>query len=306
MASSWVLVIVAGLVFTALGRGVLSRQITAYLPGIQTVVPQLGLILVGGVALTALGMVDDRIGLSPGMKLAGQFCVAGAVACWGVRITLFWDFPAVTWAVTTFWILLVINAMNFFDNMDGLAAGTAAIAAAFFLFIAGLRGQHFVAVLAAVTCGSAAGFLVHNRPPARIFMGDAGSHFLGYSLAVTGALTTYYTPTESLTPAPVLIPLIILGVPLFDAVAVVVLRWRRGTPIYVGDNTHLSHRLTDLGCTRPQAVALIWLLAFIIGSGAVTMLWLPFAGTVVVLLQTGALLALMSLLEFFVKGGRET
>jgi UDP-GlcNAc:undecaprenyl-phosphate GlcNAc-1-phosphate transferase len=98
---------------------------------------------------------------------------------------------------------------------------------------------------------------------------------------------------------------LVLGVPIFDAVAVVWLRLRRGAPIYVGDNTHLSHRLTDMGLTRPQAVFIVCLLAFAIGAGAVALLWLPLAGTVIVLLQTGAILSVISLLEFFVKDSRK-
>ena len=122
-----------------------------------------------------------------------------------------------------------------------------------------------MAAFAAVTCGAACGFLLYNKPPARIFMGDAG-HFLGYMLAVLGALTTFYRPADSPTLAPVLTPLLILGLPIFDAAAVVLMRLYRGQPVYIGDNTHMSHRFNNLGLSRPDAVRLVCLLSFIVGG----------------------------------------
>ena len=298
MCLAWLAVIGVGLAASVALKDLVSERISLYLPGIQTVGPQLIAIVAGSTAITALGMLDDRFRLGALSKFVGQFCVAGAIACWGVRITVFVSQPILTWAITTLWIMTIVNAMNFFDNMDGLAAGTAAIAAFLFLFTAGIRGQYFVGVLAAATLGSACGFLLFNLPPASIFMGDGGSHFLGCNLAVIGTLTTFYTPRESPTPIPVLIPLFILGLPLFDAAAVVFLRLLRGQPIYVGDNTHISHRFEKLGLSRPKAVLLVCLLSFTIGSGAVALLWLPVAGTVIVLLQTIAVLSIVSIIQF--------
>ena len=295
----------SGLVGPALRR-LFNPEVAVYLPGIQTVIPQLLWIVCGAVALVVLGLVDDRRALSAATKLLGQFCVAGAVACYGVRVTAFWSHPVVTWGITTFWLLLVINALNFFDNMDGLAAGTATIAAFMFSFAAAARGQYFVAVLSVSTCGIATGFLAHNRPPATIFMGDAGSHLLGYLLAVIGALTTFYTPSESATPAPILIPVLVLGVPLFDAIAVVLMRLYHGKPVYIGDHTHISHRFTRLGLGRPQAVLVVYLLVFALGAGAVCLLWLPAAGAIIVLLQAFAILAVVSLLQFYGSEGENT
>lgn len=305
MYVAWVAVIAGGLLVSGTCRGVLSRQLTIFLPGVQTVLPQLLWIVCGATALVLVGLIDDRRPLHAFTKFAAQFAVAGAVACYGVRVTLFWSNPLATWAITTFWILLLINAINFFDNMDGLAAGTAAIAAFMFAFTAAVRGQYFVAVLAWVTCGTASGFLLHNRPPATIFMGDAGSQFLGYALAVIGALTTFYTPTESLTLAPILVPLLVLGLPIFDAGAVVLMRLYRGQPIYIGDHTHISHRFTNLGLSRAQAVLVVYLIVFSLGAGGVALLWLPLAGTILILLQSAALLALVSLIQYFVTGRKE-
>lgn len=311
MFLSWAGIICGGIAASAACRGLIGPEIALYLPGIQTVAPQLLCILLGAAGLVALGLADDRWSLDPLSKLVGQFVVAGAVACWGVRITVFWSQPVITWALTTFWILFIINAVNFYDNMDGLAAGMAAIAALFFAFVAGVRGQYFVAVLASATCGSACGFLVFNHPPATIFMGDSGSHFLGYVLAVIGALTTFYTPSESVTAgpasptlAPLFIPLLVLALPIFDLCAVVVIRLRQRRPIYVGDHAHISHRFEKMGLSRTQAVVVVHLLGFAIGASALTLLWLPARGVAIVLLQTAALLALVSILHAVTAEGR--
>jgi UDP-GlcNAc:undecaprenyl-phosphate GlcNAc-1-phosphate transferase len=299
MLAAWILTILGGLIVSQTCKAILSPNLGMYLPGIQTKMPQLLCIVIGATALVFLGLADDRWRLRADAKFAGQFCVAGAVACWGVRITAFCSEPVITWSLTTFWILLVVNAINFFDNMDGLAAGTAAIAAALFALVAGMRGQHFVAVLATATAGVAFGFLLLNRPPASIFMGDSGSHFLGYALAITGALTTFYTPDADLSRARILIPLLVLGLPLFDACAVVFIRLREKRPIYVGDHCHISHRFTDLGLSRGQAVLLVHLLTFSIGAGGVSLYWLPRWGAALIILQSLATLAVVSLLQLY-------
>lgn len=305
MFLAWTATIGAGLVFSAAGPGLIRTEIAPYLPGVQTVFPQLACIGLGAAALVGLGLVDDRRALDPLTKLIGQFCVAGAIASWGgVRVTVFFHNPLITWGLTTLWILCVINAVNFFDNMDGLAGGMAAIAALCFFFVAGLRHQYFVAVLAASVCGTACGFLVFNHPPATIFMGDAGSHFLGYLLAIIGALTTFYTPAESVafgpaspTLAPVLIPMLVLALPLFDLGAVIVIRVRRGRPIYIGDHAHISHRFRNMGLSAGQAVMVVHLLGLVTGAAAITLLWMPPTGTLLVFAQVAAMLAVVTILH---------
>ena len=298
MLVAWLLALAGGLVAIRFGGAVLGAGIAADAVGVAARLTQLGTIVGGTVALTGIGMIDDRRPMRASTKLVAQLAVAAATAAMGIRITAFAPLPWLSWVLTVLWIAGIINAVNFLDNMDGLAGGIAAIAAFFFLCTAAFRGQYFVAVLAAVTCGAACGFLLHNRPPARIFMGDGGSHFLGYLLAVLGALTTFYLPGESLTPAPVLMPLLILGLPIFDAVAVVLLRLRQGRPIYVGDNTHISHRFAWLGLSRPKAVLLACLLALTSGSGAMALLWLPPAGVLIVLVQASATFAIVSIIQF--------
>ena len=306
MASAWLIVIVGGLAAAKLAPSIVGKDIKPFLDGINAVMPKMGAIVLGALSFSFLGMCDDKNALSAKYKFLWQFVIAGAVAASGVRVSLFVENPIFGWCVTVLWITSIVNALNFFDNMDGLAGGTAAIAAFFFFFIAAVRGQHFVSMLSAVTGGAAIGFLVHNRPPAKIFMGDGGSHFLGFCLAIAGILTTFYLPNESLTTAPVFIPLLVLSLPLFDAVAVVIIRIRLHLPVYVGDNRHISHRFVHLGLTRPQAVLLVCLLCLIQGAGATTLLWLPAYGFFLILLQSAALFSLVCIIQFYAKPADST
>jgi len=226
---------------------------------------ELAAIFAGAVGMLAVGLVDDRRDLRPGMKFAGQFLIAWLVAASGARITLFVHSAVFHYAITILWILSVINAFNFMDNMNGLCAGLGAIGAWYFAVIAAADGQYLVALIAFLTCGALLGFLPFNFPRARAFLGDAGSHLVGYLLAVLAILPHFYTPRHQRSWA-VLIPLLVLAVPLLDMARVVLLRWRLGRPFYIGDNNHLSHRLVRLGLSPTRAVLLIWLLAAALGA----------------------------------------
>ena len=230
---------------------------------------ELGVILLGGLGMLTIGALDDKYELPPRWKFAGQLAIALLVASAKVRITLFVPSVAFSYAITCLWILSVINAFNFMDNMNGLCAGLGAIGAAYFAVLAAAQGQYLVAVLGAGTMGALLGFLPHNFPRASAFLGDAGSHLVGYLLAIMAILPHYYT-AKNPHPWAVLIPLLILAVPLGDMAWVVVIRWRLGQPFYVGDNNHLSHRLVRSGWSRPAAVMLVWALA--LGIGAISLL----------------------------------
>jgi UDP-GlcNAc:undecaprenyl-phosphate GlcNAc-1-phosphate transferase len=222
-------------------------------------------IMAGAVGMLIVGLVDDQKELRPGAKFIGQFLIALLVATSGARITLFVPFPWFHYAVTILWILTVVNAFNFIDNMNGLCTGLGLIGAWHFAMLAASGGQYLVALIAFLTCGALLGFLPYNFPTARAFLGDAGSHLVGYLLAVLAILPHFYNPRH-LQRWAVLIPLLVLAVPLLDLVRVVLLRWRMGRPFYVGDNNHLSHRLVTLGLTRTRAVLVLWFLAAVIGS----------------------------------------
>jgi UDP-GlcNAc:undecaprenyl-phosphate/decaprenyl-phosphate GlcNAc-1-phosphate transferase len=225
---------------------------------------ELGAILLGALGMLFVGCWDDKYELRPGVKFAGQFLVAALVAAGGARITLFVPNVVFHYAVTILWILTVINALNFMDNMNGLCAGLGAIAAWSFGVLAAAQGQYLVAIIALLTFGALLGFLPFNFPRARVFLGDGGSHLVGYLLAVLAILPHFYTPLRA-RPLAVLIPLLVLAVPLADMAYVVVLRWRLGKPFYIGDTNHLSHRLVRKGFSQTLAVLLIWLLAALSG-----------------------------------------
>jgi UDP-GlcNAc:undecaprenyl-phosphate/decaprenyl-phosphate GlcNAc-1-phosphate transferase len=229
---------------------------------------QLAGIVLGAMGILVLGALDDRYELRPTVKFGGQFGIALLVAAAKVRITLFVPHPAFSYMVTILWILTVINAFNFMDNMNGLCAGLGAIGGWLFAVIAAIEGQYLVALLGLLVCGSLLGFLPHNFPRAAAFLGDAGSHLVGYLLAIMAILPHFYNRFNPHAWA-VFTPLLVLAVPLADLVWVVLLRWRLGRPFYVGDNNHLSHRLVRRGCSRPMAVLLIWFCAAVVGNLAV-------------------------------------
>ncbi len=226
---------------------------------------RLGCILLGVLGMLSVGLLDDKHELRPGAKFTGQFLIASLVAATGTRITLFVPNLVFSYAITVLWIVSVTNAFNFMDNMNGLCAGLGAIAAWCFAAVAASDGQYLVALMAFLAFGSLLGFLPHNFPRARAFLGDAGSHLVGYLLAVLAILPHFYSIRHPRRWA-VLIPLVVLAVPLADMLWVVLLRWRIGQPFYQGDTNHLSHRLVRLGLTRTRAVLLIWLAAALIAS----------------------------------------
>ncbi|HEY4984620.1 MAG TPA: MraY family glycosyltransferase [Verrucomicrobiae bacterium] len=250
---------IAGLNSAALSHGLDKRKI------------ELAAILFGAVAMVALGWWDDKHELRPLAKFAGQILIAAIVATAGVRVTLFVHNIVFSYAITILWILTVINAFNFMDNMNGLCAGLGAIGAFYFAASAAVSGQYLVALIALLACGALLGFLPYNFPRATVFLGDAGSHLVGYLLAVLAILPHFYSQKSDLNKLAVLTPLLVLAVPLADLAWVVILRWRMGKPFYVGDNNHLSHRLVRAGLSRMRAVLLIWLIAAAVG--ALAFLW---------------------------------
>jgi len=221
-------------------------------------------IVIGAGAITVLGLVDDRYELKALPKLAGQFGVALLVAASGLRITLFVHNEIFSYAITVLWLVTVINAFNFIDNMNGLCAGLGAIGALLFAVIAAAHGEYLVGTIAFLMCGALIGFLPYNFPKATAFLGDSGSHLVGYLLAVMAILPHFYNK-QNPHPLAVLSPLLVLAVPLADFGQVIVWRTLHGKPFWIGDTNHLSHWLTRQNLGRTHAVLLLWLLAVMIG-----------------------------------------
>ena len=259
--------------------------------------PKLLVLLAGGAAMVALGAMDDKRDLKPTPKLIGQVAIAALVWLAGIRVTLFIPSQIASFALTVLWIVAVTNALNYLDNMDGLCSGVGMVCALLFAFIAGVQGQHFVCLLALALAGALLGFLPHNFKPATIFLGDSGSHFVGFMLAVLPVMTTFYHGETTPTHLPVLIPLLVLAVPLFDMGLVSWMRWRRGQGVAVGDTTHISHRLVKLGLPESWAVTLIYLITLTLGLGATVLLWAELPAALLVFLQAAGILAIFTLLE---------
>ncbi len=277
---------------------VISTTVMRTLPGVTAVSSRMIFLGIGALLATLLGLYDDRFNMSAKAKFGGQLVVAAIAVTWGgARISAFIVNPQIAWCLSVFWIILIINAVNFFDNMDGLAIGISAIAFSLFTIAAAMRGQYFVAAFGAVSTGAAIGFWFYNHSPATIFMGDSGSHLLGYMLAIMGCMVTYYK-TDADSRFSILIPLFILALPLFDLVAVSVIRWKIGKPFYLGDHNHISHRFLKMGMSKKMAVLMVHLLALIIGMCVLPLLWGDERTTVISLLQAGTILLLISLLQY--------
>ncbi|HNV22802.1 MAG TPA: MraY family glycosyltransferase, partial [Candidatus Hydrogenedentes bacterium] len=251
-------------------------------------------IFAGGLLIAILGLVDDLQALRPWLKLLGQCVAAAVLVISDMRLNLF----AETWLghrpvasfivsglLTVLWVVFMTNSMNLLDNMDGLCAGVAAIAA-FSFFICALRTREaFICVLLMVFAGAVLGFLIHNLHPARIYMGDTGAMFCGYLLATLSILITFYNES---TPSRIAVaaPLLALSVPIFDTMSVIYIRWRAKVPIFQGDRRHFSHRLVNIGMTQQQAVEFIYLVAAVTGLGAGLLRQVNTVGTVIILAQT--------------------
>jgi UDP-GlcNAc:undecaprenyl-phosphate GlcNAc-1-phosphate transferase len=254
----------AGAILIKLGVNITSQtHLIAH--GLNRRAIELGVIAFGAIVMVVLGWLDDKHELKPLPKFIGQLFIAVLVAAACKRITLFVPSVTFSYAITILWVLTVVNAFNFMDNMNGLCTGLGAIGAFLFAIIAAAHGEYLVAITGFLMCGALVGFLPWNFPNARAFLGDAGSHLVGYLLAVMAILPHFYTK-QNPRPLAVLSPLFVLAVPLADLAWVVILRTRAGKPFWIGDMNHLSHRLVRAGLSRTRAVLLIWLAAAAIGS----------------------------------------
>jgi UDP-GlcNAc:undecaprenyl-phosphate GlcNAc-1-phosphate transferase len=248
--------------------------------------------------LFALGLWDDKKHIGPFAKLIVQFAVAITAAAFGdVRVEFFIENRIITAILSAFWIVLIINVFNFLDNMDGAAAGIAVIVTSILLTAAVVDRQIFVGGLALVFIGTLLGFLVFNFPPAKIFMGDAGSLVLGFILALLTLRTTYYHQAQSGRWYPVFMPLVVMAVPLYDFVSVTLLRISQGKSPFVGDTQHFSHRLKRQGLTDTQTVLTLYLATLCTGLGATFLYQVNLTGAILILIQMVLVLAVIAIFE---------
>ncbi|MFH1777684.1 MAG: MraY family glycosyltransferase [Candidatus Omnitrophota bacterium] len=272
------------------------HELGQYLSGINSTKMQLFTILFVGFLVMMIGLVDDLKKLSPFYKLILEICLALVLYFAGIKITLFIRNEIVSAVLTVGWIVGITNAFNLLDNIDGLSCGVAAIAGVIFFIIAAGGGQYFVSCITIAFTAIMLGFLVFNFPPAKIFMGDAGSLYLGYILGVLTIIETFYT-RHLPTTLPVIMPLLILAVPLFDTISVLYIRIKNHRPVYTGDRNHFSHRLLRLGMNTKQTVLFIYLLTFLLGIGAILLKGLTVLPSLILLIQSIGIIFIIVILE---------
>lgn len=306
------------------------EQLVAHLPGLRATSTIGGGLLAALAAVHVMGVVDDRRALGPWVKLVVQITVAaGLVLFCDIRVLSFLSDAeagyggaglALSFAISLLWIVVVTNAMNFLDNMDGLAAGVGLVAGGLYLAATLIGGQWFVAALAALLCGALLGFLIFNLPPARLYLGDGGSLVVGLMLAVISVRTTYVElgvgvggadGADGLTPAAsgaarqlpgaawygALMPVLVLAVPLYDFTSVTLIRLFNGQSPFRGDHNHFSHRLLRRGLGKRQALAVILLATLATGLGGVMLGRLAGWQAALVAAQAVAVLGVLALLE---------
>jgi len=231
-------------------------------------------IMVGGTVIFLIGLIDDIKDISPKLKLAGQIIAAMIAVYGGAKINYITNpipgynviyLEHFATPISILWIVGITNTINLVDGLDGLASGVAAISASTMMFMASISGFDYILLECAVIAGSSLGFLPYNFNPAKIFMGDTGSLFLGYMLAVISILGFLKTVTL----AAIIIMVLVLGIPLFDTFFAIVRRIRNKKPIMEADRGHVHHRLLAKGFTQRQTVLILYIVSILFGAAAI-------------------------------------
>lgn len=231
-------------------------------------------VIIGGALIYALGVIDDLANLPAKVKFAGQTMCAIILYSFNIRIEFLSGFfgdgvsylgNVVCFFVTIIWVVGVTNCVNLIDGLDGLAAGTASIASLCIAYVAYIHGMYLVSGAMLAIAGAALGFLPFNFSPARIFMGDSGSLFLGFSIAGLSILG----PVKGATIIAVIVPLLVMGLPIFDTLFAILRRVVNKRPIMEADKGHLHHRIMDIGLGQRRTVLMLYGISGIMGVGAV-------------------------------------
>ena len=265
-------------------------------------------ILLGAIVLVILGVLDDKYTLGAKLKLAVQILAAAIVVFYGdLRIDRltnpfgsslysYWDFGIFSYPITILWIVALTNAVNFIDGLDGLACGVSCISSVNLLVIALLVSDAQVSIMMAALTGACLGFVPYNFNPAKIFMGDTGSTFLGFTLATVSIQGLF----KAYTVISFAVPFLILGLPIFDICFAVIRRVAHHQSPMAADRGHIHHRLIDMGFSQKQTVAIAYVLTGILGLAAVL---LTVSGAMRALILLGAVLVVGAIgLELIVSG----
>ena len=220
--------------------------------------------LAGALPILVFGLLDDKRGLGVVGKLTGQILGAVVLVLGGTQVHLFGS-DVLNLGVTLLWVIGVVNAFNFVDSMDGLALGLVGVAAAFFMLVTIDSGQFALASVSASLLGACVGAYYFNLQPARMFLGDAGSQLAGFLLAAIGVA---YAPRNYVLAASWYVPILVLGVPIFDTALVVASRWRRRVKVYQAGLDHSYHRLRKLGLEASRSVHLMHVAGILLGLSA--------------------------------------
>lgn len=275
-------------------------ELAVHLDGVLHRSGQMWAVLAGGTILALMGLIDDVKNLPWQPRLLIQVAVAVGLVAAGVRATIFVPVPWLGAALSVLWMLVLINAFNFLDNMDGLSSGIALIASILFAVImldAAGEPRWLVGGVLLVLAGSLAGFVWHNWHPASIFMGDSGSYFVGLMLACLTVLGTFYDEGQSSRHV-IMAPLCILAVPLYDFCSVTLIRLREGRSPFHPDKSHFSHRLVEVGLKPRNAVLTIHLATLTTGLGALLLYEVPgWPAAFLVIALIACVLAVVAILE---------
>lgn len=254
------------------------------------------LILVAALFVFLIGLIDDIKDTPPALRITLEIIAASVVVASGVRATFYIPLPWLTIPLSVMWIVGITNSFNMLDNMDGLSGGIAGITSTIFALLCFNTNQPNLGVAFACIAGGVLGFLPYNFRPAKIYMGDAGALFIGFLIGSLSISTTF-SISDDTTVLPVVAPLLILSIPLFDTASVFFIRLREGRPLLKGDRRHFSHRLVDLGMSERVAVGTIYLVSAAIGLGALFLKHLNMTEGFLLLLQALLIFGIIVLME---------
>jgi len=262
-------------------------------------------VIIGATIIVITGIIDDIKPLSAKVKLVAQIIAALVLVWGGIRITFISnplvegyatiDLKMFSIPVTIFWIVGITNTLNLIDGLDGLAAGVGGIASLSLLFVASTflgidPVYNIVMVMAAILSGAAFGFLPHNFNPAKIFMGDTGALFLGFMLSVISIKGVM----KSFTAISLVLPIIVLGIPIFDTAFAILRRTLNKRPISEADRGHIHHRLLDRGLTQKQTVLILYFVSITLGALAVLIAGMNTTQSIITLGITMAIVLLLA------------
>lgn len=294
-AAFWT-VVFAGWAATVFLEGA-DGKLAVLLASVRAVMPRLVGMFAGGSVILLVGLYDDKYRWTPGRKLLGQCVAAAFLLKLGFTINLVAGLGPLGYVITFLWILMMINAFNFIDSLDGHCTGIAFISAAVLFTITQILNQPMIGLLVLTFAGALLGFLPHNFKPAKIFLGDNGSLFIGYMMAAFTLLCKYQV--SDATYVTLFIPVLVFGVPIYDMLSVIAVRLSRGVAPWKGDRNHFAHRLVKIGMSDQVAVVFSYFIAVTIGLVAVLTTQVGLLGAVLIGLIFVSIIGVIAFLEYY-------